>query len=1708
MSPKSDASQVKFNLLFKNHPLPMWIYDIQSLAFLEVNDAAVKKYGYSHKKFLTLTLKDIGLKEDVSRLIKDVSKKRPALQQSGDWRHKLKSGKIIDVEITSHTIKYNGRKAALVTAKDITDKKLAEEKINKLNKVYAVLSEVNQTIVRIRDAKKLFKNICRIAVEKGGYVMAWIGMIDKKENKVKVIASAGVTKDYLKKINIDLNDKKRSGGPTGLAVKTGKHVISNNIEEDKRMLPWRKDAIKYGYKSSASFPIKLFGKVVGSFSLYSSQELFFNHEEIKLLHEMVKDLSFALEFIKEENIKREAEEALRESEENLSITLHSIGDAVITTDNKGIINKMNPTAEKLCGWKINGVKGKHLNEVFRIINADSRLAVESPFEKVIKTGKVIGLANHTVLTSRDGKERNIADSAAPIKDANGKIKGVVLVFSDVTGAYETRKKLERNEQLLQESQKIARLGNYTWDLSKGFWTSSDILDDIFGIDKNYIRSLEGWVAIVHPDFREMMNNYVIEDVIGKRKSFDKEYKIVRIKDGKELWVHGLGELEFDNKKQPVRLKGTISDITKRKLVEEALIKSRKEFKSYFDSGSIGLSVTAPDKTWLEINQRLCKMLGYTRKELIGLTWDLITYPEDISKNLNLFQQALDGKIDNYEMDKRFIRKDGRIIYVTLSVVCQRNDDRTVNHFLSSYNDITERKQAEEALQKSENELRVILESTADGILAVDQNGKIIKTNKRFAEFWKIPKTLINLGDDEALLKFVLDQLLNPEQFLNKVHQLYNTSDEDLDTLIFKDGRVFERYSTPLLMEDKISGRVWSFRDITQQNRADASLRKSEERFRNLVENINEVFYISNREGKIEYCSPNSFTSIGYSLQDILGKSYLRLIAPIDRRMVADYYLEQTFNGSSDSVLEFRVRCKDGTIIWVEQITHFVRDATGNVVEYRNVARNISDRKQAESKLQNERLLLRTLIDNIPDSIYLKDLTLRKTLANAADVRYAGTKLELEVLGKTDFEVYPKELAEKFFADDQSVIQTGIPVLNREEYIIDDKKQLRWLLSSKLPLRDKDGRIIGLVGIGRDITTHKQAEEELRKSKEDLQKFFDDDLSAVYISTPAGQLLDCNKAFLNIFGFKSKQEALAFPIVKLYPAPSERNRFIEFIKKHKKIENFERELVSFDGRIIYTFESAIAEFNNANELIRIRGYIVDITKRKIAEVELTKLSRAVEQSPASVVITNQNGDIEYVNKKFCEVTGYSMVEVLGKNPNILKSGYHDKAFYEDFWNKILSGKEYQCEMRNKKKNGELYWESALISPLLNSEGDITHFVAVKEDITEKKMMVEELITAIEKSESANKLKDAFIANMSHEIRTPLNGILGLSEIIRDMYAGHIQEEDKELFAGIEHSSKRIIRTIDMILNYSRIQTGDFPVAYRKIELSSICDNLVKEFFNSSKSKSLKFSFENRCSKSTSIFADEYSITHAVSNLIDNAIKYTNKGFVEVILYNGEDDEILLDVKDSGIGISEDYIQHIFEPYQQEQMGYGRAYEGIGLGLPMVKKFLLLNNASITVNSTKEKGTIFTVNFGKPIYQHDEKMTEEKIIKNISIPEGKNMPLVLIVEDDKINQSTIKRFIERSYRTIITDSSNEAIELLKNTKVDIILMDFSIKGDMNGLELTKVLKASKEYSKIPVIALTAHAFESDRANAMNAGCDEYLSKPFSRNALLDTIGKFVL
>jgi len=200
------------------------------------------------------------------------------------------------------------------------------------------------------------------------------------------------------------------------------------------------------------------------------------------------------------------------------------------------------------------------------------------------------------------------------------------------------------------------------------------------------------------------------------------------------------------------------------------------------------------------------------------------------------------------------------------------------------------------------------------------------------------------------------------------------------------------------------------------------------------------------------------------------------------------------------------------------------------------------------------------------------------------------------------------------------------------------------------------------------------------------------------------------------------------------------------------------------------------------------------------------------------------------------------------------------------------------------------------------------------------------------------------------------------LINEILPGDIRKENDGLFNGMDLSSKRLVRTVDMILNYSRLQVGEFPLYRKHFSLPALCTNLVTELTASAKHKSLELTFKNNCGD-VDLFTDEYSMTLAISNIIDNAIKYTDKGYINLILRKDGIENIILDIKDTGIGIKEENLKRIFEPYQQEQMGYGRAYEGVGLGLSIVKKILDLNNVVITVKSKKGEGSIFSINFGK-------------------------------------------------------------------------------------------------------------------------------------------------
>ena len=755
---------------------------------------------------------------------------------------------------------------------------------------------------------------------------------------------------------------------------------------------------------------------------------------------------------------------------------------------------------------------------------------------------------------------------------------------------------------------------------------------------------------------------------------------------------------------------------------------------------------------------------------------------------------------------------------------------------------------------------------------------------------------------------------------------------------------------------------------------------------------------------------------------------------------------------------------------------------------------ISEKKIVEKALRESEERFKMLFEQAPVGYHELDIQGRITRIN---------RTELDMLGYTEEEMIGQYVW-KFVGDEETSQQhvleklKGIihPAIGAE--VVYRRKDLTKfpVLVEEIILRDVKDNITGILTTIQDITNRKKAEEEISILAHALRNINE----CVSITDLENKFIFVNQSFLRTYGY-SENELIGkqVEIVRSQSNPSELGEQIfsrtesggwngEVLNKRKDESEFP---VFLSTKIIYD--------KGGNTLGRV-GIASDITERKRSEDALRESKGIYESFINSIsdMVFLKDDQFKHIvaNIPLADFYGKIPAEIIGKTDFDLSP-------------KNAAMQCRQSDLRTLNSNSIIVSEEAIGDRFFET----TKFpVALKnnkigvggiiKDITRHKHAEKELVEAKEKAESANNLKDAFIANISHEIRTPLNGILGMSSLLRETFNDNIKKENEELFEGIDYSSKRIIRTVDMILNYSRLQVGEFNTKPKRIKISQVCTNLVKEFITAAKSKSLELSYQTNCGNAE-IFADEYSITMAISNLIDNAIKFTKKGFVNVILKKGTGDEIILEVKDTGIGIDKKYLDYMFEPYRQEQMGYGRAFEGIGLGLSIVKKVLSLNNAVINVESKKGEGTTFSINFGKgeqPLENKSEKGVAANILR---APEELVNKTVLVVEDDLMNQITIKRFIEDNYIAIVTDSSDEAMEILNKGKVDLILMDISINGIKNGLELTKELKESKDFPHIPIIAVTAHAFVEDKQNALAAGCDSYLAKPFTKESLLNMI-----
>ncbi|MEI8011110.1 MAG: ATP-binding protein [Candidatus Omnitrophota bacterium] len=374
------------------------------------------------------------------------------------------------------------------------------------------------------------------------------------------------------------------------------------------------------------------------------------------------------------------------------------------------------------------------------------------------------------------------------------------------------------------------------------------------------------------------------------------------------------------------------------------------------------------------------------------------------------------------------------------------------------------------------------------------------------------------------------------------------------------------------------------------------------------------------------------------------------------------------------------------------------------------------------------------------------------------------------------------------------------------------------------------------------------------------------------------------------------------------------------------------------------ESAKGVFRKANEGMRI---LYKELEQKNAK--LTQMMRAVEQSPAMIMITDIDGAIQYVNPKFTQLTGYSEAEVLGKKPGILKSGVHSPEFYKDLWDTVLAGREWRGEIYNKKKNGEFFWASDSISPVKNAQGQITHFIAVNEDITERKRLEEEVRRMVA-------IKSEFISVVSHELRTPLGPIKEGAGVILDGLVGEITSEQRRLLTIVRNNADRLHRLIDNVLDFQKLESGRERFDVHEHAMGEVIREVAGAMALVAGKKQLELVVD--CAEGIPIIRfDRDKIVQVVTNLINNAIKFTDQGTISVKAW-AQGNTVCVAVEDSGCGMKEEDLPKLFEAFQQVKNLNDRKTGGTGLGLAICRQIITRHHGKIWAKSALGKGSVFS------------------------------------------------------------------------------------------------------------------------------------------------------
>ena len=1244
------------------------------------------------------------------------------------------------------------------------------------------------------------------------------------------------------------------------------------------------------------------------------------------------------------------EEALRESEGRLRDFLDNANDLIHSADPEGRLLYTNLAWRRTLGYGEEEIPGLSL---FDVIAPESQAHCAEVFRRVIageSTGEI-----EAIFVGKDGRRIAVSGNSS-VRLHDGVPVSTRSIFRDVTRRNEAERSLRQSEERFRSLVQ----------------NSSDIIA-IVGAD--------GLARYVSPSIRRVLG-YRAEDRIGK-SAFDlvhtedvgrvrgmlagliadpgasvtAEFRMYHA-DGTVRHVEGIGT----NLIADPTVGGVVvnyRDVTARRETERALRESEERFRTAFENAPVGVALIGLDRRYLRANRALCEMLGYSEEELRTRTSVELTHPEDLGESSARALRALEEGSDNQTIEKRYVCSDGRVVWALSSVSLVRDAEGGPSHFVALYQDITDRKQAEAGLREAETRYRSLVE-TIPAVTYLDELDGISTAT------YISPQVFSMLGFTAQ------ERLADPELWVKHLHpedregvlaenDHSNETGEMFDMeyrMISRDGRTVWVWDASVVVRGE--GGHPSYRqgvmfDVTDRRQTEEALKASEARLRTVIEQSPLGIHIFAPDGA-SLLTNDAWNELwcldaGESSENtnIFEDEHLRAAGLLGhiRRSVDGAAVE-----TPPLLFDPAVAGREGDPRWLRALIYPVRNDDGHLREVALLLEDVTERKEAEKRLEATELRYRTLVEQVPAVVYIDGVD----ESNAAIFRSAHVE---EILGYapeefySDPEFWQKKLhpedRERVLAENERTNESGEPFKIEYRMIREDGRVV-WVRDEAVLVEDESGGPLYWHGVFLDITERKRAERALREGELKLRTVVENTPVILFALDGEGVITVSEGRGLEALG-RMQTEMVGRSVFEAYPDdPS----IVEHARRALAGEEIAT-TVDIHGMALEVRCSPIWE--ETGELSGVIGVAMDVTERKEAEERVRFQAQLLEQVQAAVIATDIEGTVTHWNEYAERLYGWSREEALGRGPDELLVGPTESEVAEEILEKLRAGEAWEGEFNARNKDGSTFPVHVTDSLVRDADGSVVGIVGVSTDITESKRAEREMKEANRRLGELASLRADFAAMVAHEIGAPLATIRGFAEMLETSELGPAEQAD--VLAKIGTEVEGLATLVADVSSGAAIEREDFSLVPRPVPVDGLLEDAAR--FARTLPGNHPMVVEDGVA-GAEVHADPYRIGQVLRNLLSNAAKYSPDGAPITVRTGREDGRVRVEVSDRGRGVHPEDAERIFEKFGRGRDGDGHRAYGVGLGLYLSRRIVRAHGGELAYGPAPGAGSVFYFDLG--------------------------------------------------------------------------------------------------------------------------------------------------